>query len=48
AMLYQGQIRQVAPVDQFRRTHDPIIRQFLDGRPEAAGDAELGGVEAAR
>ena len=48
AMLYQGQIRQVAPVDQFRRTHDPIIRQFLDGRPEAAGDAEQGGVEAVR
>ena len=46
AMLYQGQIRQVAPVDQFRRTHDPIVRQFLDGRPEAADDAERAGAGA--
>ncbi len=42
AMLYQGRIRQVGPVDQIRRTHDPILRQFLDGRPEGATDADTG------
>ncbi len=40
AMLYQGCIRQVGPVDEIRQTHDPILRQFLDGRPEGATDAD--------
>jgi phospholipid/cholesterol/gamma-HCH transport system ATP-binding protein len=40
AMLYRGQVRQVGTVDQIRRTHDPIVRQFIEGRPEAAADAE--------
>lgn len=40
AMLYRGSVRQVGTVDQIRRTHDPIVRQFIEGRPEAAGDAE--------
>jgi phospholipid/cholesterol/gamma-HCH transport system ATP-binding protein len=36
AMLHRGAIRQVGPVDQIRRTHDPIVRQFIEGRPEGA------------
>jgi len=40
AMLYRGAIRQVGTVDQIRRTHDPIVRQFIEGRPEAGNDAE--------
>lgn len=40
AMLYQGVIRQVGSVDQIQRTHDPIVRQFIEGRPEAARAAE--------
>ncbi len=40
AMLYRGGIRQVGTVDQIRRTHDPIVRQFIEGRPEAGNDAE--------
>ncbi len=40
AMLYRGAIRQVGTVDQIRRTHDPIVRQFIEGRPEGASDAE--------
>ncbi|MDH5643791.1 MAG: ATP-binding cassette domain-containing protein [Gemmatimonadota bacterium] len=45
AMLYQGKIRQVGSVDEIRQTGDPILRQFLDGRPEAAAAVEemLGG-----
>ncbi len=42
AMLYHGQIRQVGPVEQVRHTHDPVVRQFLDGRPEAAAEADTG------
>ena len=41
AMLYKGQIRQVGTVDQIRRTHDPIVRQFIEGRPDASGDPEI-------
>ena len=40
AMLYRGRIRQVGTVDEIRRTHDPVVRQFIEGRPEAADDAE--------
>ena len=42
AMLYHGRIRQVGPVEEIRRTHDPVVRQFLDGRPEAAAEADSG------
>lgn len=40
AMLYKGAIRQVGTVEQIQRTHDPIVRQFIEGRPEAVDDAE--------
>jgi phospholipid/cholesterol/gamma-HCH transport system ATP-binding protein len=40
AMLYRGQVRQVGPVDEIRRSHDPVVRQFIEGRPEGAADAE--------
>lgn len=40
AMLYRGRIRQVGSVDQIRQSHDAIVRQFIDGRPEAVADAE--------
>jgi len=40
AMLYKGAIRQVGTVDQIQRTHDPIVRQFIEGRPDASGEAD--------
>ncbi len=40
AMLYRGQIRQVGSVENIQRTHDPIVRQFIEGRPEAGAEAE--------
>ena len=46
AMLYRGKIRQVGTVDEIRRTHDPVVRQFIEGRPEAADDAERAAVGA--
>jgi phospholipid/cholesterol/gamma-HCH transport system ATP-binding protein len=40
AMLYRGQVRQVGTVEQIQRTHDPIVRQFIEGRPDAAPSFE--------
>jgi phospholipid/cholesterol/gamma-HCH transport system ATP-binding protein len=33
AMLYEGRVQQVGTVDQIKRTTDPIVRQFIEGRP---------------
>lgn len=33
AMLYQGRVRQVGTVEEIRHTTDPVVRQFIDGRP---------------
>lgn len=40
AMLYRGVVRQVGTVEEIQRTHDPVVRQFIEGRPEGAADAE--------
>ncbi|MGQ0766730.1 MAG: ABC transporter ATP-binding protein [Gemmatimonadota bacterium] len=34
AMLYEGKVRQVGTVDEIRHTHDPVVRQFVEGRAE--------------
>jgi phospholipid/cholesterol/gamma-HCH transport system ATP-binding protein len=33
AMLYQGRVRAVGTVDEVKNATDPIVRQFVDGRP---------------
>jgi phospholipid/cholesterol/gamma-HCH transport system ATP-binding protein len=33
AMLYEGRVRQVGPVAEIRQTSDPVVRQFIEGRP---------------
>jgi phospholipid/cholesterol/gamma-HCH transport system ATP-binding protein len=33
AMLYQGRVQQVGTVDEIRNTADPVVRQFIEGRP---------------
>ncbi len=40
AMLYEGTVRQVGTVEEIRQSHDPIVRQFIEGR------AELGPIDA--
>ena len=40
AMLYRGTIRQVGTVAEIQQSTDPVVRQFIEGRPEAAADAE--------
>ena len=32
-MLYDGRVRQVGTVDEIQHTTDPIVRQFIEGRP---------------
>lgn len=32
AMLYEGRVRQVGTVDEIRDSHDPVVRQFVEGR----------------
>ena len=34
AMLYDGRIRQVGTVEEIQQTEDPLVRQFIEGRPE--------------
>src|SRR3954469_11235195 len=39
AMLYQGQVRQVGTVDEIRHSTDPVVRQFIEGRPSLENGA---------
>ncbi|MBM4194019.1 MAG: ABC transporter ATP-binding protein [Gemmatimonadetes bacterium] len=32
AMLYDGKVRQVGTPDEIKASHDPIVRQFIEGR----------------
>jgi phospholipid/cholesterol/gamma-HCH transport system ATP-binding protein len=34
AMLYEGKVRQVGTVEEIRHTDDPIVCQFIEGRPD--------------
>lgn len=33
AMLYEGKVRQVGTVDEIQHTNDPVVRQFIEGKP---------------
>lgn len=35
AMLYEGTIRQVGSAEAMRDSEDPVVRQFIEGRPDA-------------
>jgi phospholipid/cholesterol/gamma-HCH transport system ATP-binding protein len=35
AMLHRGRIRQVGTVDAIRHSDDPVVRGFVEGRPDA-------------
>jgi phospholipid/cholesterol/gamma-HCH transport system ATP-binding protein len=36
ALLFQGAIRQAGTVEEIRRSDDPVVRQFIEGRPGPA------------
>ena len=42
AMLYEGKVRQVGTVDEIRSTTDPVVRQFIEGKPTL--DSAMAGV----
>src|SRR5947209_15759177 len=42
AMLYEGRVRQVGTVDEIQHTTDPIVRQFIEGRPDLEPVLEVG------
>ena len=49
AMLYQGRVQQVGTVEEIRSTRDPIVRQFIEGRPSIDSEpAMIGAAETAR
>lgn len=39
AMLYNGRIRLMATPDELRRVTDPVVRSFIEGRPELLQEA---------
>lgn len=44
AMLYEGQVRAVGTVSEIQQSSDPLVRQFIEGRPTLEGSAPLIGV----
>jgi phospholipid/cholesterol/gamma-HCH transport system ATP-binding protein len=42
AMLYEGRVRQVGTVAEIQQTTDPVVRQFIEGKPSL--DAAMAGV----
>ena len=34
-MLYEGRVRWEGTIDEIQKTTDPIVRQFIEGRPTA-------------
>ena len=38
AMLYEGKVRQCGTVDEIKQSKDPIVRQFIEGRPTLDDD----------
>ena len=41
AMLYEGRVRWQGTIDEIQHTTDPIVRQFIEGKPTLdAGDAD--------
>ena len=39
AMLYQGRIRQAGTIAEIQQTDDPVVRNFIEGRPFAEATA---------
>lgn len=37
AMLYEGRVRAVGTVDEIRHSADPVVRQFIEGKPTLEG-----------
>lgn len=44
AMLYEGTVRAVGTVEEIQQSTDPLVRQFIEGRPTLEGSGPLVGV----
>jgi phospholipid/cholesterol/gamma-HCH transport system ATP-binding protein len=47
ALRYQGRVRWVGTIEDIKRTDDPVVRQFIEGRPTEDDGAVPGAVAAA-
>ncbi len=43
AMLYQGRVRAVGTVDEIQHSNDPLVRQFIEGKPTLEPESVAGG-----
>jgi phospholipid/cholesterol/gamma-HCH transport system ATP-binding protein len=43
AMLHEGTIRQAGSAAEIRATTDPVVRQFIEGRPDLEEIVPAGG-----
>ena len=41
AMLYEGKVRAVGTIEEIQHSTDPLVRQFIEGRPTLEGSAPL-------
>ncbi|HEY4305525.1 MAG TPA: ABC transporter ATP-binding protein [Gemmatimonadaceae bacterium] len=41
AMLFEGKVRQVGTVEDIQKTTDPVVRQFIDGKPDIEPEPKL-------
>jgi phospholipid/cholesterol/gamma-HCH transport system ATP-binding protein len=46
AMLYQGRVRWEGSIDEIKTTNDPVVREFVEGRPTEDEGGVPGGVVA--
>jgi phospholipid/cholesterol/gamma-HCH transport system ATP-binding protein len=46
AMLYQGRVRWEGSIDEIKATSDPVVREFVEGRPTEDDGGVPGGVVA--
>jgi phospholipid/cholesterol/gamma-HCH transport system ATP-binding protein len=46
AMLYHGRVRWEGTIDEIKQTTDPVVRQFVEGRPTVEGDVVHGDTSA--
>ena len=44
AMLYEGKVRATGTIKEIQESSDPVVRQFIEGRPTLEGSAPLIGV----
>jgi ABC-type transporter Mla maintaining outer membrane lipid asymmetry ATPase subunit MlaF len=46
-MLYHGRVRWEGTIDEIKTTTDPVVRQFVEGRPTEDDGGVPGGIMAA-